>query len=132
MNWLEQAGASAYNVRMSDKLAIAVDFGGTSIKIGVTCGAELVDKAEPLPTPAFDSPEAIMAAMCATMKELQRKHPQVTAVGLGMPGWVDFYKGVLYQLTNVPVWNHQVLRLYPYLPRSQNATYIGYTPLSIS
>ncbi|MBR5890386.1 MAG: ROK family protein [Akkermansia sp.] len=93
---------------MSDKLAIAVDFGGTSIKIGVTCGAELVDKAEPLPTPEYDSPEAIMAAMCATMKELQSKHPQVVAVGLGMPGWVDFYKGVLYQLTNVPVWNHQV------------------------
>lgn len=93
---------------MSDSLAIAVDFGGTSIKIGVTRGAELVDKAEPLPTPAYDSPEAIMAAMCATMKELQRRNPQVVAVGLGMPGWVDFYKGVLYQLTNVPVWNHQV------------------------
>ena len=93
---------------MSEQLAIAVDFGGTSIKIGVTRGAELVDKAEPLPTPAFDSPAAIMSAMCATMKELQRKHPRVVAVGLGMPGWVDFYKGVLYQLTNVPVWNHQV------------------------
>ena len=93
---------------MSEQLAIAVDFGGTSIKIGVTRGAELVDKAEPLPTPAYDSPEAIMAAMCATMKELQRRHPQVVAVGLGMPGWVDFYRGVLYQLTNVPVWNHQV------------------------
>lgn len=90
------------------QLAIAVDFGGTGIKIGVTRGAELVDKAAPLPTQDFDSPESIMAAMCATMKELQRKHPQVVAVGLGMPGWVDFYKGVLYQLTNVPVWNHQV------------------------
>lgn len=87
--------------------ALAVDFGGTSIKIGVTCGAEIVDKAEPLPTPAFDSPKSIMAAMCNSMKELQRRHPDVVAVGLGMPGWVDFYKGVLYQLTNVPVWNHE-------------------------
>ncbi len=93
---------------MSERLAIAVDFGGTSIKIGVTRGAELLDKAEPLPTQAFDSPAAIMSAMCCTMKELQRKYPAVAAVGLGMPGWVDFYKGVLYQLTNVPVWNHQV------------------------
>lgn len=93
---------------MSEKLAIAVDFGGTSIKIGVTRGAELVDKAEPLPTPEFDSPASIMAAMCCTMKALQRRYPEVVAVGLGMPGWVDFHKGVLYQLTNVPVWNHQV------------------------
>lgn len=97
-----------YNAAMNERLAIAVDFGGTSIKIGVTRGEELVDKAEPLPTPEFDSPASIMAAMCAAMKNLQRKHPQVAAVGLGMPGWVDFYRGVLYQLTNVPVWNQQV------------------------
>lgn len=97
-----------YNPTMSERMAIAVDFGGTSIKIGVARGAELVDKAEPLPTPEFDSPASIMAAMCATMRKLQQKYPQVAAVGLGMPGWVDFYKGVLYQLTNVPVWNHQV------------------------
>lgn len=92
---------------MDYKKALAVDFGGTSIKIGVTCGAQIVDKAEPLPTPAFDSPKSIMAAMCATMKELLRRHPDAVAVGLGMPGWVDFYKGVLYQLTNVPVWNKE-------------------------
>lgn len=92
---------------MDYKKALAVDFGGTSIKIGVTCGAEIVDKAEPLPTPAFDSPKSIMAAMCATMKELLHRYPDAVAVGLGMPGWVDFYKGVLYQLTNVPVWNKE-------------------------
>ena len=93
---------------MKNQEAIAVDFGGTSIKIGVTCGAELVEKAAPLPTAEFESPGAIMAAMCSTMKELRQRHPGVVAVGLGMPGWVDFYQGVLYQLTNVPVWNHQV------------------------
>lgn len=93
---------------MKQQEAIAVDFGGTSIKIGVTCGAELVEKAAPLPTAEFESPGAIMAAMCDTMKELRMRHPGVVAVGLGMPGWVDFYQGVLYQLTNVPVWNHQV------------------------
>lgn len=88
--------------------AIGVDFGGTSIKIGVTCGGDIIDKAAPLPTPEFDSPESIMDAMCAVMRELKAKRPAVVGVGLGMPGWVDFYKGVLYQLTNVPVWNREV------------------------
>lgn len=87
---------------------IAVDFGGTSIKIGVTQGAEIVQKAEPLPTPEYESPQAIIDAMCATIKALREKHPEVQGVGLGMPGWVDFYKGVLYQLTNVAVWSEQV------------------------
>lgn len=88
--------------------AIAVDFGGTSIKIGVTQGADIVAKATPLPTPAYNSPAAIIAAMCATIRELLQAHPDCAAVGLGMPGWTDFHRGVLYQLTNVPVWNHEV------------------------
>lgn len=93
---------------MSMSKAIAVDFGGTGIKIGVTCGRQLLDKAAPLPTQQFESPEAIIAAMCATIRELRERHPDVVAVGLGMPGWVHFEAGVLYQLTNVPVWNHEV------------------------
>lgn len=87
---------------------LAVDFGGTSIKIAVTQGERVLLKAAPLPTADFDSPEAIMDAMCSCMKELLQVHPDAKAVGLGMPGWVDFYRGVLYQLTNVPVWNHEV------------------------
>ena len=87
--------------------AIGVDFGGTSIKIGVTCGSEVLTKAEPLPTQQFDSPKSIMAAMCGSIRGLLQEHPDAVAVGLGMPGWVDFYKGVLYQLTNVPVWSRQ-------------------------
>ena len=88
--------------------AIAVDFGGTSIKIGVTRGAELLDKAEPLPTQEYDSPESIIEAMCGSIRGLLLRHPDAVAVGLGMPGWVHFEAGVLYQLTNVPVWNHEV------------------------
>ena len=93
---------------MRARKMVAVDFGGTSIKIGVTQEEEIVERAEPLPTPAYGSPQEIIDAMCATIQALREKHPDVQAVGLGMPGWVDFYKGVLYQLTNVPVWNEQV------------------------
>jgi len=88
--------------------AIAVDFGGTSIKMGVTQGADILQKAKPLPTASYDSPEAIIEAMCATARQLLQRHPDATAIGLGMPGWTDFHRGVLYQLTNVPVWNHEV------------------------
>lgn len=92
---------------MKEQKVLAVDFGGTGIKIGVTSGTEIVEKAAPLPTQSFDSPRSIMDAMCRVMKDLQQRHPDVAAVGLGMPGWVDFEEGVLYQLTNVPVWNRQ-------------------------
>lgn len=84
--------------------ALAVDFGGTTIKIAVTCGETLVERAEPLPTPNFSSPEATIEAMVAVLRRLRERHPDVVGVGLGMPGWVDFYRGILYQLTNVPGW----------------------------
>lgn len=90
------------------KAAIAVDFGGTSIKMGVTQGTTILQKAAPLPTAAYDSPSAIIQAMCATARELLQQCPQAAAVGLGMPGWTDFHRGVLYQLTNVAVWDHEV------------------------
>lgn len=88
--------------------AIAVDFGGTSIKIGVTQGAAILEKSTPLPTRAFGSPEAIIDAMNSAIRGLMERHPGVVSIGLGMPGWVDFDAGVLYQLTNVPVWSHEV------------------------
>ncbi len=91
-----------------EKKTIGVDFGGTGIKIGVVQGTHVLEKAQPLPTQQYDSPAAIMAAMCETINNLRQRHTEVETVGLGMPGWVDFYKGVLYQLTNVPVWNHEV------------------------
>ncbi len=87
---------------------IAVDFGGTSIKTGVIQEGRILERAEPLPTPEFDSPAAIIDAMCRTIRGLMQRHPDVGAVGLGMPGWVDFHKGVLYQLTNVAVWKEEV------------------------
>ena len=92
----------------TEQKAIAVDFGGTSIKIGVTQGAQIVEKAPALPTAAYGSPEEIIEAMCDSIHRLMEHHPEVQAAGLGMPGWVDFYKGVLYQLTNVAVWDHEV------------------------
>ena len=88
--------------------AIAVDFGGTGIKIGVTQGDKILMKAPTLPTASFESPAAIIEAMCHTARHLLQEHPDATAIGLGMPGWTDFHRGVLYQLTNVPVWNHEV------------------------
>lgn len=94
--------------KMKTGKAIAVDFGGTTIKIGVTRGEEILDVAPPLPTPSFRSPEEIISAMSATIRTLLDKHPEAEAAGLGMPGWCDFRKGILYQLTNVPVWNKEV------------------------
>ncbi len=90
---------------MSTPKSIGVDFGATSIKIAVCQGTEILLKAAPIPTQDFDSPEAIIDAMCESIRGLIKVHPEVCAVGLGMPGWVDFDNGILGRLVNVPAWN---------------------------
>lgn len=92
----------------SEPCALAVDFGGTSIKMGVTTGDRILATADRIPTAMFESPQAIIDAMISAALTLREQFPTACVMGMGMPGWCDYYKGVLYQLTNVRVWDHEV------------------------
>ncbi len=96
---------------MSDSpLTIGVDFGGTTVKIAVVYQSHILDLAPPIPTQEFDGPVALMDAMVKVIGELRGHHPAVAAVGVGMPGFVNFERGSVYNLTNVPGWESVPLR----------------------
>lgn len=90
-------------------LAIGVDFGGTSVKFGVVRGGELIGEIERVLTKDVASPDAMVEAMAAKICDLHERHPEVAAVGVGVPGAVDA-EGVTYNLTNVPGWRSIPLR----------------------
>lgn len=79
--------------------------GGTSIKFAVVQGAAVVHKGEPLPTAAFASPDEILRATARRIGELRTSFPEVKAVGMGLPGFVDHEAGRVDSLTNVPGWH---------------------------
>ena len=85
-------------------LSIGVDMGGTSIKFAVVRGTELIGRAEPVRTQDFVSPDAIFAEVGKRLKELIAQFPDVKAVGMGIPGFVDHDRGIADSLTNVPGW----------------------------
>lgn len=85
-------------------LAAGVDFGGTSVKIGVAFRGNVVDQAPPIATADFDGPDALIETIIEVVSELRQKHPRIAAVGVGVPGFVDFEKGMVHNLTNVPGW----------------------------
>ncbi|MBR5330809.1 MAG: ROK family protein [Akkermansia sp.] len=87
-----------------DMLSIGVDMGGTSIKFAVVRGTEIIDRAEPVRTQDFVAPDAIFAEVGKRLRELIARYPQVKAVGMGIPGFVDHDKGIADSLTNVPGW----------------------------
>jgi len=90
---------------MSDTpLAIGIDFGGTSVKTGVVSKSEIIDHAPPIATQDFDGPIDLIAAIARVIEDLRLRHPGIAAVGVGMPGFVNFETGVVTNLTNVRGW----------------------------
>ncbi|MGI9239998.1 MAG: ROK family protein [Verrucomicrobiales bacterium] len=86
------------------QLAIGIDFGGTTVKFGLCSGAQIVSSAEPIDTTAYYGrpPEALIDAIAGRVDDL--KTDGVVAVGAGIPGLVDFERGHIYEITNVPGW----------------------------
>ena len=91
-------------------LAIGIDFGGTSVKTGVVRGGEIIDLAPPIETQDFNGAHEISAAIIRTVGDLRMRHEGIRAVGIGVPGIVDFERGVVFDLTNVRGWANVPLR----------------------
>jgi glucokinase len=87
-------------------LAIGIDFGGTSVKTGVVRGSEIIDQAPPIATQDFESADGIISAILRAVEDLRSRNGGVAAVGIGMPGFVDFKNGVVLGLTNVRGWTN--------------------------
>ena len=91
---------------MPHKKAIGVDFGGTSIKFGVCLGEEVVGEGRPIDTTAYyERPrEDLIRAITDRIAEIRQDHPEVASIGAGIPGLVDFQRGHIFEITNVPDW----------------------------
>jgi glucokinase len=84
--------------------AIGIDFGGTSVKPGVVAEGKVIEFAERIPTRSHRGAEALLAAVVRAVEELRGKHPEVRALGAGLPGMIDSVRGRVYELSNVPGW----------------------------
>jgi glucokinase len=91
-------------------LTIGIDFGGTSVKIAVVFQSHIIDSTPPIATQEFTGPDELIAAMIRIVEDLRARHPGIAAIGVGMPGFVDFDTGSVYNLTNVAGWNSIPLR----------------------
>ena len=92
------------------QLAIGIDFGGTTIKFGVCAGAEIVASAEAIDTTAFYGrpPESLIDAIAARIGSI--KSDRIATVGVGIPGLVDYERGYIFEITNVPGWEEVPFR----------------------
>ena len=90
---------------MSNKKAIGIDFGGTSIKTAVAQGGEIVQRGAVIDTTRHAGPDSLIDSMFEVIADLRKSHPEVEGVGIGLPGFVDGESGIVHHLSNVPGWH---------------------------
>lgn len=84
---------------MTNKCVIGVDVGGTKILAGVVDEKGEIGEAREVRTPT-DSEQELVTALVELVADLRT--PEVTAVGVAMPGCVDS-SGVAYGANNIPL-----------------------------
>ncbi len=106
-----QANQIGLAFEMSDSpLTLGIDFGGTSVKIAVVSQSHVIDLAPPIATQEFLDREELIAAMVRTVEDLRGRHPAISTIGVGMPGFVNFKEGLVHNLTNVKGWEKVPLK----------------------
>ncbi len=95
---------------MSNTQVIGIDFGGTSVKVAVVEGENLVTEIFRIDTQQHTGPDSLIEVIADKVEALRKDFPAVAAVGIGVPGAIDFAKGITYNLTNVKGWSNVPLR----------------------
>ncbi|MBF0489103.1 MAG: ROK family protein [Candidatus Omnitrophica bacterium] len=97
------------------KYVVGVDVGGTNIKLGLVHPRGVVIARSHFPTKPFSSSKKKLIGVLA--HEIEKiitsqglKDKDIAGVGVGVPGLVDFDKGVVRFLPNIPGWKNVPLK----------------------
>jgi glucokinase len=83
--------------------AVGVDFGGTSVKIALVDERGGVKGEQRIVTEHVKDRDEWLTKVCSAITDL-RGETAISGVGVGVPGFVDYERGFIYDLANVPGW----------------------------
>ncbi|HRZ66897.1 MAG TPA: ROK family protein [Candidatus Omnitrophota bacterium] len=90
------------------KFAIGIDLGGTYTKLALVSPKGKIVERGRLSTADHPTRDGLLRAIVSgidtLLKDARVPRSSVKGVGIGVPGLVDFSKGVVYDLTNVKGW----------------------------
>jgi glucokinase len=95
---------------MSTPTAIGFDMGATSTKTGVVRDGKILTRGNVIETRQDGDTEALIDAFIQEIRRLKEWHPEVEAVGVGVPGIINPVQGIVVNLTNVKGWSDIPLR----------------------
>ncbi len=93
---------------MSKPYIIGIDLGATNIKVGLIKNRKIIHK-KVIPTRDFPSKIGLINALAENINHIPVEKKQILAVGLGVPGLVDFKRGFIHYLPNIKGWHNVYL-----------------------
>jgi len=95
-------------------LVLGVDVGGTNIKIGIVNNEGLVIDRNVMATKGLSTPVKLIDAISSSLQSLIKNNRlaknNFVGIGMGLPGLVDFQKGFVHFLVNIPGWKKVPLK----------------------
>ena len=83
--------------------AVGVDFGGTSVKIALVDERGGIKGEQRIVTEHVKNRDEWLTKVCSAITDL-KGDTVISGVGVGVPGFVDYDRGFIYDLANVPGW----------------------------
>jgi len=84
--------------------ALGIDFGGTSIKIGLVEETGRILEENLFATSEFPTQSKWLDLIGRRVADCASNKQKLAGIGVGVPGFTDFARGFIYNLTNVPGW----------------------------
>lgn len=99
---------------MAKKFIVAVDLGGTNLKIALVDLKYRIIYKKFLKTQKFINKESLILELVSSVSKMissaNLKKNQILGIGLGLPGPIDVRKGLVHFFPNIRGWNNVALR----------------------
>jgi len=99
---------------MAKKFIIAVDLGGTNLKIALLDLKYKIRDREVLSTRRFSKKEDLVSAIVSSISRFiennKLKKSDISGIGLGLPGPIDAKRGIVHFFPNIPGWKEVHLK----------------------
>ncbi len=96
------------------KYIIAIDLGGTNLKIGLFNFKLNIKEKKTLDTKRFIKKERLIQTIIDSVREIIKDNnlskKNILGVGLGIPGPIDYKRGIIHFLPNIPGWKEVPLK----------------------
>jgi len=101
---------------MKKGFILAVDLGGTNLKIALFDTKCRIKEKVAVSTKGFLSKEgltqAIINGIARVIRENKLKKQEISGIGLGLPGPIDVEKGIVHFFPNIPGWKEVISKKY--------------------